>query len=233
MYTYMFYFMDFAHNRGGRYSQMQLLKVILSGFILTALLGISTSSFALASCAEFNIEEAINKDDAIFSGKVIKIEPKAIKGKDYYNDLVLFEVDSIWKGINETQVILKNDSQYDNVLTSVDQHFEIGESYLIYAYKRDTYLQTNPCKGTKFLSKAGKDLSFLGDGKKPTEKVDLENSLNPEEIVNEQDDAIFGMKSHHLKNKIYVMLNIAIITAIVIVSCYLLYRIWNRKKKKW
>lgn len=74
-------------------------------------------------------------------------------------------------------------------------------------------------------------ISFLGNGKKPTEKVNLENSLNSEEKGNKQHDAIFGIKSNHLKNKVYVMLNIAFITAIVIVSCYLLYRIWNRKRK--
>lgn len=120
---------------------MKILKVILSGFILSALLGISTPSIALASCVEFNIEDAMNKDDAIFTGKVIKIQPKVMKEKGYYHDLVLFQVDTVWKGINENQVILKNESQNDNVHSSVDQHFVIGESYLVYAYKRDSYLQ--------------------------------------------------------------------------------------------
>lgn len=179
------------------------------------------SQTSLASCAEFDIKEAMIHDDAVFSGKVIKIEPKAMKEDRIYYDLVLFEIDSIWKGLTTNQIILKNESQYDNVRTSVEQLFVMDESYLVYAYKEDAYLQTNPCKGTKFISLASDDLSFLGEGTKPTEEVDLEDSLKGKK-------EIFGFKAHHFKHKVFVILNIALIAGVILTSCYLLYRIWRK-----
>jgi hypothetical protein len=127
-----------------------------------------------------------------------------MRDNGHYYDYVLFEVDTIWKGLNETQVILRNESQYDNVQSSVDQHFTVGESYLVYAYNRDTYLQTNPCKGTKFLSDANKDLSVLGEGEKPTNKVDLETSLKTE-------TALIGYE-----NQTFVLLLISLLILVVL-----------------
>jgi hypothetical protein len=193
---------------------IKIRKLLLLSCMLTVV--VFTPSISFASCAEFSIEDAIHNDAAIFSGKVLTIQPKAAKEKGRYFDLVLFEVDSIWKGLEETQVILKNESQFDQVESSVDQHFVIGESYLVYAYKKDSFLQTNPCKGTKFLSLASEDLSFLGEGRTPTEPVDLQ---------------FFGMKLHHFKHKVYVTLTIALMAGVVLVSCYLFYRVWTRKRK--
>lgn len=140
--------------------------------LISLLMTITISSTGYADCIKFNIEEALKNDEAIFAGKVIKIQPQAIKNDDGMSyDLVLFEVESIWKGITESQVVVQNESQYDNVFSSNNFKFEVGERYLVYTYKwKSPYLQTNYCKGTKLLSNAGEDLNFLGEGKKPIGK---------------------------------------------------------------
>jgi hypothetical protein len=154
-------------------------KLVIFVFTLSLIL-FGTPSSGSASCVEFNIEEAIKNDDAIFAGKVIKIVPEAFRDIEMSYDLVLFEVQTIWKGLDESQVILKNESQFDHVSSSIDQEFTIGESYLIYAYKRDSYLQTNQCKGNKILSGANDDLKILGEGTKPIKQVNLGEGIQEE-----------------------------------------------------
>ncbi|MEW9674341.1 hypothetical protein [Ammoniphilus sp. 3BR4] len=119
------------------------------------------------SCAPHDVKESIEQDDAIFQGKVIGTKPLVDHGVSYL--LVLFEVEQSWKGVNQTQVVVQTQG-----LGVKKLDFMKGRSYLVFAYKWKTpQLQTNDCKGTKPLSEAANDLSALGNGKQPTEHVDL------------------------------------------------------------
>lgn len=125
------------------------------------------------SCAESPaVHEELDRSDAVFSGKVLSVkEKKQISG--YRSKSVLFEVDRTWKGPETTQIMIATglgggDCGYD---------FKEGREYLIYAHESNMYgaksLASIICSRTSELNDAQEDLSVLGKGHSPTEKVDL------------------------------------------------------------
>ena len=101
--------------------------------------------------------------DAVFSGKVIKIErPAASKRTPPASIKVYFKVIKSWKGVTT-----------DNVIVSTSQAsslcgfpFEVKEQYLIYAYGPEKQLSTSICTRTNFLEDATDDINFLGEAEK-------------------------------------------------------------------
>lgn len=135
---------------------------------------ISNPSTAYAcSCAPPpSVEEELERKTAIFSGKVIEIsEPNNKIFKSSADPVaVLFEVDTIWKGVDESQVIV----QTAESSASCGFSFDLNTEYLVYAYGDEDDLQTGLCERTTPLTSAEEDLSILGEGKIPTEQVNLQ-----------------------------------------------------------
>ncbi|MEH7238944.1 LPXTG cell wall anchor domain-containing protein [Bacillus sp. JJ1562] len=114
---------------------------------------------------------------------------------------MLFEVNESWKGANTSQVIVSTARSG----ASCGYEFELNKEYIVYAYGDKNQLETGYCERTALLSAAGEDLTILGKGKEPTEKVDLRDELGESNPV----------------------LYVSIIVILLIVG----FIIWKRRKK--
>lgn len=137
--------------------------VIICSFILIIF---SEKSYAF-DCINVSAEDAFQKNDVVFEGKVIEVGRKEGVGIE-----VLFEVKKIWKGTNSSQIIV-----YTNGGDCVF-HFVEGGEYLVYSSQRgsEKQLHTNSCSRTKRLDEAGADkvaLSQIAKESVPTKEVDL------------------------------------------------------------
>ncbi|QED46928.1 hypothetical protein [Cytobacillus dafuensis] len=125
------------------------------------------------SCAERpSVESEFQRSQAVFSGKVVDVmEKRSIKG--FMSKSVLFEVSETWKGVKQSQVIIATGQGGGDC--GID--FKVGNDYLVYAHESDMYgaksLISIICDRTSELSTSQEDLEFLGEGKPPTETVDL------------------------------------------------------------
>ncbi|KXY78828.1 cobalamin biosynthesis protein CbiN [Bacillus anthracis] len=122
-------------------------------------------------CINISAEEALQKNDVVFEGKVIEVGRKEEGGIE-----VLFEVKKIWKGTNFTQIIVYTDGG-DCVF-----HFVEGGEYLVFSSQRgpEKQLHTHSCSGTKRLDEAEMErntLSHIAKGVAPTKKVDLKGEM--------------------------------------------------------
>jgi hypothetical protein len=140
---------------------MRKIAIILLFAFLTSLIVFKPiTSYACSCMPAPPVEEEFKNVSAVFSGKVVDITEES--GMDPIK--VTFQVDRIWKGISETEV---------SVFTGRDSagcgyHFEVDESYLIYATETEGKLTTGLCSLTKELSLADEDISILGEGKFPS-----------------------------------------------------------------
>jgi hypothetical protein len=128
--------------------------------------------------------EALAEADAVFSGKYVGAEyRKGIvddfresmvangeKKTDYEVLVLKFEVEQWWKGNAVKEVILitgqSKDADGSEAVSDCDSHFDVGERYLVYAYKNGNGLSTSPCTRTSRLKKAGADLKLLRQKKR-------------------------------------------------------------------
>jgi hypothetical protein len=103
--------------------------------------------------------EAHKNSEAVFSGKVIEI----IENPQVFYVVVKFKVQRSWKQTSTNEVtVLTGRGNGD-----CGYHFEVGESYLVYAYKyNESEVGTNICQRTARLDDAAKDLKVLGKGKR-------------------------------------------------------------------
>lgn len=150
--------------------------IVVLCLVFHAMFMLNPSTGYACSCAgEPTVEDELERSDAVFTGKVIEIqEKKQLNGltKKY----VLFEVKKTWKGISQSQVILTTgmgggDCGYE---------FEEGKEYLVYATKssfNDHELSTDICHRTRERISAQEDLALLGEGKAPTQNVNLEDEF--------------------------------------------------------
>jgi hypothetical protein len=147
----------------------KLISFSLIAFLLATVLTTSPTVSHACKCVEpQTVKKELESSEAVFSGKIIDIRTEK------NNRNIIFEVEETWKGVSQTQIILKDE------WSSCSLDFFEGESYLVYAYDFQGELITNICDRTKDLSGAGEDLATLGKGTTPTEEVDLKNQLrNP------------------------------------------------------
>ncbi|MGR5987739.1 MULTISPECIES: cobalamin biosynthesis protein CbiN [Bacillus] len=141
--------------------------VIICSFILIIF---SDKSYA-CDCINVSVEDAFQKNDVVFEGKVIEVGRKEGVGIE-----VLFEVKEIWKGATSSQIII-----YTNGGDCVF-HFVEGGEYLVYSSQRgsEKQLHTNSCSRTKRLDEAGADkvaLSQIAKESVPTKKFDLKDDM--------------------------------------------------------
>lgn len=150
------------------------MKKTVSLLILICIFaGSLATSVEACSCVENpSAEIALQKSDAVFSGKVIDVREKR-QPNGYRPKSVHFEVIDTWKGVEETQIIIATG------LDDGDCGFDFKEEqeYLVYANESTMYgdksLVAIICSRTTELSLAQEDLSILGEGEQPTNEVDL------------------------------------------------------------
>lgn len=154
---------DVAGSGAAVSGRRRALVVVFAASLLLAFI-LSTGEARACSCVGLTMEEQIQNAEAIFSGVVVDVaesaDPYAPPGPN--PGPVTFDVEAAWKGVSgETAVVLGHEPG-----SSCDIGFQVGESYLVYAYPGGEYgdgpLETNICVGTKPLSSAGADLLVLG-----------------------------------------------------------------------
>lgn len=135
------------------------------------------ATFACSCLKEQTVQHEFSRSKTVFSGKVIDVKTTKFSNPNYKK--VLFEVSKTWKGINSSQVIIKT-GQGDG---DCGINFTKGDKYLVYARDSKMYggnsqsLTTTMCDSTKELSLAQKDLTILGEGKKPTKNVNYQENF--------------------------------------------------------
>ena len=141
--------------------------VIICSFILI----IFPEKSHACDCINVTAEDAFQKNDVVFEGKVIEVGRKEGIGTE-----VLFEVKKIWKGTSSSQIIV-----YTNGGDCV-YHFIEGGEYLVFSSQRGEKKQlfTHSCSGTKRLDEAEVDkvaLSHIAKESVPSKKVNLKGDM--------------------------------------------------------
>ncbi len=185
-----------------------LVTIALTLFILPS------SSFACSCVPPDSPEKELERSAAVFSGKVIDIQDRNINFPTFSSAdplFVRFEVDLIWKGVTQSQVIAST------MRDSASCGFEFIENneYLVYATEVDGELQVTMCSRTSLLSSAQDDIKVLGTGEGPTEKV---------ELTTKTDDTPSETKF----NSGFTLLIFGAV--ILVLAIVLVYIIWRRKK---
>ncbi|WIV17381.1 LPXTG cell wall anchor domain-containing protein [Paenibacillus polygoni] len=155
------------------------INIFLSICLLVSIMTISIPSNAYAcSCVEpISVQDELSRSEAVFSGRVIEVKEERTNG--YLSNTVLFEISEVWKGGSESQIIIRTGGGGGDC----GIQFKEGEDYLVYAKSSSMYgdreeLVTIICDRTSVLAQAAEDLTILGEGKAPTEQVDLSGELN-------------------------------------------------------
>ncbi|TLS50707.1 hypothetical protein FE782_18570 [Paenibacillus antri] len=177
--------------------------------LLISLIGLWTfappAAKACSCVAPGTPAEHFERADAVFAGTVSEVKQNA---QGYITKRVLFEVESTWKGVDETKVVIATgggggDCGFD---------FKEGEQYLVYAsnskmYGDEEQLVSIICDRTASLGAATADLDFLGEGRPPATKVDFEGvSTDSTPRL-----AVFGVVG-------------------IVLAAIFLYFVWNRRK---
>ena len=135
-----------------------------------------TSHVVACSCyVPDNASEALERSTAAFRGEVIRLKVESIDGRNY--DVALLSVSEIWKGIEDTQVMV-----YTN-WSSCNFNFEIGEEYLLYPYEHEGKLKVINCGRSAEVGVAQHDLTELGAGTQPSHEVHLEHEFRKAESI--------------------------------------------------
>jgi len=154
----------------------------MSFFVLMVMFVFVTGSFpsvaSACSCAELpTAAEELERSKAVFSGKVLDIKDKR-SADGYVTKSVRFKVTNTWKGVAQSQIIITTGQGGGDC----GFNFTEGQEYLVYAYESDMYgskaLVTGICDRTNYMTSLKDDLSILGAGKPPVEKVDLSSEQN-------------------------------------------------------
>jgi hypothetical protein len=142
--------------------------MILSGIFLVN----EEKGYACSCAQQLSVQSELENKTAIFSGKVLKVTGSSQKK-------VLIDVDLIWKGSSQSQLMIE--TERDSAGCGVD--FIEGENYLVYAFGDKNNLETGLCERTNLLTDAGDDIRILGAGKKPERQVNLEHHLETNAIT--------------------------------------------------
>ena len=95
-------------------------------------------------CINVSPEDAFQKNDVVFEGKVLEVQEK-----DGGGIKTLFEVKKIWKGTSSSQIII-----YTSVSSCAFRFAEGGEYLVFSSYRGEEKLETSICSGTKRLDEA-------------------------------------------------------------------------------
>lgn len=102
------------------------------------------------------VESAKNMAAAVFTGKVLEIT----KVSNSQNS-VKFEIDLVWKGVDDSEVSLVTGSQSG---ADCGFAFETGKNYLVYAFEHeDGALGTNICQRTNLAEDSEDEMKILNE----------------------------------------------------------------------
>ena len=138
---------------------------------LMALVVFSTQSASACSCAPPPPpKKALEAAQAVFLGKVIKIEKPADKKRGFGPITVTFEVSTNYKGVKTKQVKVRTAASG----AACGYGFAKDHSYLVYCYSSDKgkTLSTNLCTRTRSKKNATADIKAIGPGNAVKEKSD-------------------------------------------------------------
>ena len=102
--------------------------------------------------------EARDQADAVLAGTVLEITTETQPGLPVGRRTVRLQIEKIWKGQDCGELTLTTG------LGDADcgYGFEVGKSYLIYAFQENGGLATNICTRTAKVDQAAEDLAVLG-----------------------------------------------------------------------
>ena len=145
--------------------------ILIAALQLGAFAAFAPPKVGACSCAEPPpLAEDVAGKTAVFSGTVLEIvEPEQVRSSadPVY---VRFDVDTVWKGGEETERIVK--TALGGESCGYDA-FEIGRAYVVFASGSPDRLETGLCTRTAPLEAAGETVAALGAGAAPTKAVDL------------------------------------------------------------
>lgn len=129
-------------------------------FVFAILLGDARSVLACSCAGTISAKVELAKKHAVFAGQVTKIEKL-----DGGLLSVTLDVATVWKGVATKEVVVQTMGDEE----ACGFHFELGKSYLVYAYltgdegAKDRRLATNRCTRTRLLDdRAMLDVAELG-----------------------------------------------------------------------
>jgi hypothetical protein len=109
--------------------------------------------------------EALAQATAVFAGTVTNIDvPGGAVISTADPIAVTFAVETVWKGpVEPTLLVTTARGQ-----ATCGYHFDLHQSYLVYAYGSENNLETDLCSRTTRLSPILEDLIVLGEGTMPS-----------------------------------------------------------------
>lgn len=112
----------------------------------------------LPGSVRYTAHKAFKTSDVVFTGEIIEIQKGSVRDEEK----IKFKVKSAWKkDVGETFVL-------KTYRRSCGFSVNVGDKYLVYAYKDGKAFTTGFCTRTKLLSKAAGDLKeFEENGEKP------------------------------------------------------------------
>jgi len=138
------------------------MRHVFVSFFVLLVIGFYSSNLWACSCAQVSIEEEFESAKFVFTGKVIEAQhvdpnegPIADPGK-VFNDYVV-KVDKIYKGYLPTFVSFRI-TPWGNLCGIT---LNKGREYLLWAYPKEGYIETNLCTRTKPKSAAAEDIEWL------------------------------------------------------------------------
>ena len=105
------------------------------------------------------VDGALADSEAVFSGKVVKIDRPSLFKSSAALETDTFRVSEVWKGPEQRTLEVHTAL----IGASCGYPFKEGQEYLVYAYTGKQGLQTDLCSQNKPLSKAEADLALLGN----------------------------------------------------------------------
>lgn len=157
-----------------RYTMMGLALVMLMSIVVL----LAPQQALACSCVErLDPEAELARADAVFVGTIVKSKPQrhqeGMTGPTEYRQANLFEVQTSWKGVEESQQIVYD----DGYLTSCGMNFMEDMTYLVYALEIDGDLVSSFCSPTVGIEQAEDDLAALGPGYTALDKVNLKGEM--------------------------------------------------------
>jgi hypothetical protein len=146
------------------------MKIFFFTFLLLFLLSVDVSAcWCRIDPEEANTPKKFRKailkesrySSIVFSGKATERTVEYLK----------FEVEQIWKGKKQNEIFFTSrnyTNSTDGFLDSCAFNFELGKSYLVYAYLERGKFEVSKCGRTQIHSDAAKDIEELNLLKKKT-----------------------------------------------------------------
>ncbi|HSH04534.1 MAG TPA: hypothetical protein VLL52_18635 [Anaerolineae bacterium] len=115
------------------------------------------------SCVEGEtVTDAVNRAHLVFAGEVTDEQTLSTLFSST-DTAYAFNVQEVWKGEASRNLVIQTAKDS----AACGYNFNVGNTYLVYAYEYEGQLQTNLCSRTTELSSATEDLNILGSGNPP------------------------------------------------------------------